>query len=287
MPAPDWRRAVHQINELSVPKARRASGRFTLEGYRSLERAFRNQAPLECVLVSERLTARPNERNTRILEEVRARGLPLHCVPDGVMDGLTGGRGLGDVFAVLRRPPVPGLADLIRPGDARTLLVVGWNLADPGNTGAVIRSALAAGAAGFVAVGTTDPWHPKAVRTSMGSLFALPILEEPNPGTAWMDRLHAAGFATFASVCRDAEPLNQLRNCPLRTALVMGGEAFGLPDDLAARTTRRVTIPMPPGVDSYSINAAAAVLAYTLMQAPAPDVSLTAPPISFTERPHF
>jgi tRNA G18 (ribose-2'-O)-methylase SpoU len=46
----------------------------------------------------------------------------------------------------------------------------------------------------------------------------------------------------------------------------MGSEAFGLPDPLAALARLRVTIPMPPNVDSYSINAATAVLAYTLMQ---------------------
>ncbi len=273
-PAPEWRKAVHQIQELSVPKARRRLGRFTLEGYRSLERAFRNEAPLECVVISEAVMSRSNERNSRIVDETLARNLPLHAVPDAVMADLTRGRGLGDVFAVLRRPPVPDVADLIRPGE-RTLLVVGWNLGDPGNTGAVIRSALAAGAAGFLAVGTTDPWHPKAVRTSMGSLFALPILEWNGPDVSWLERLHENSFETLATVCRHAEPLNGFRSVPDRVALVMGSEAFGLPDALAERMSRRITIPMPPGVDSYSINAATAVLAYTLMQAPRRDVSLT------------
>lgn len=266
MSAPDWRKAVHRIHELSVPKARRRLGLFTLEGYRSLERAFRNEAPLECVLVSETVAAGGNERNARLIAETRVRNLPLHTVPDSVMATLTQGRGLGDVFAVLRRPPEGSLRELIR-AEGRTLVVVGWNLGDPGNTGAVIRSALAAGAAGFLAVGTTDPWHPKAVRTSMGSLFALPVLE-PSADETWLESLQAEGFETLAAVCRNAEVLNHLAGIPDRIALVMGSEAFGLPDDLADRMSRRVTIPMPPGVDSYSINAATAVLAYTLMQAP-------------------
>ncbi|MCC5844092.1 MAG: RNA methyltransferase [Verrucomicrobia bacterium] len=274
MPAPEWRKAVHLIQELSIPKARRRSGRFTLEGYRSLERAFRNGAPLECVVISETVMNRSNERNARVVDETLARDLPLHVVPDGTMAELTRGRGLGDVFAVLRRPLEPALADLIRP-EGRTLVVVGWNLGDPGNTGAVIRSALAAGAAGFLAVGTTDPWHPKAVRTSMGSLFALPILEGPAAEDAWLRNLDDAKFETLATVCRNAEPLNRMGPLSDRIALVMGSEAFGLPDALADRMSRRVTIPMPPGVDSYSINAATAVLAYTLMQAARDDVSLT------------
>jgi TrmH family RNA methyltransferase len=274
MSAPEWRKCIHLIQELSVPRARRRSGLFTLEGYRSLERAFRNGAPLESVLVSETVIAGGNERNARVVEEANRLGVPLHAAPDDVVSELTGGRGLGDVFAVLRRPPEPKLEELIRP-EGRTLLVVGWNLGDPGNTGAVIRSALAAGAAGFVAVGTTDPWHPKAVRTSMGSLFALPILDCPDAEEGWLSSLKESGFETVASVCRDAEPLNDIKRVAPRTALVMGSEAFGLPDELAARMDRRVTIPMPGGVDSYSINAATAVLAYTLMQLPQHDVSLT------------
>lgn len=267
MSAPEWRKAVHCVNQLSLPGGRRALGLFTLEGYRSLERAFRNGAPLEAVLVGEEIVARETERNVRIVAETRSRGLPLHVVPDGVMAELTRGRGLGAVFAILRRPAEPELAELVRAA-GRTLVVVGWNLGDPGNTGAVIRSALAAGAAGFVAVGTTDPWHPKAVRTSMGSLFALPVLEMAEAEGGWLEVLHGLGFETVASVCRDAEPLNRMEPCGVRTALVMGSEAFGLPEALAGRMRRRVTIPMPAGVDSYSINAAAAVLAYTLMQQP-------------------
>jgi tRNA G18 (ribose-2'-O)-methylase SpoU len=50
-------------------------------------------------------------------------------------------------------------------------------------------------------------------------------------------------------------------------AVVLGSEAFGLPEELGAACDRRLCIPMPDGVDSFSVNAAAAVLAYTLMQA--------------------
>jgi TrmH family RNA methyltransferase len=141
--------------------------------------------------------------------------------------------------------------------------VVGWNLSDPGNTGAVIRTSLAAGAAGFVAVGDTDPWHPKAVRTSMGSLFALPVRTVEHD-SEWLRACRTHGVEIFATDCREGEPLPGARPRGGRLALVLGSEAFGLPEDVLARVDRRVTIPMPAGVDSYSVNAAAAILAYTL-----------------------
>jgi TrmH family RNA methyltransferase len=265
MPAPLWRLTVETIRRLALPRHRQELGLFSLEGFRSIERALRNQAPIQDVVVSERFAASSAVRNTRILADVAVRGLPLHIAPDAVIDELTQGRGLGDVFATLRMPPAADWDDFCAP-QGRSLVLVGWNLVDPGNTGAVIRSALAAGARGFVAVGTTDPWHPKSVRTSMGSLFALPIRRvEDDEG--WIDALHGLGFETFATVCRDAEVLPDVRLRSERIALVLGSEAFGLSDAVAARMRRRVTIPMPEGVDSYSINAAAAVLAYTLLRA--------------------
>lgn len=262
-PAPDWRKTLQLVERLSVPRGRRETGLFTLEGHRAMERAIRNHAPLERVLVSEAFATSTQSRETRIVKEVERLGVPLDVAPDGCIRELTGGRGLGEVFAVMRRPPEPAWEDLY-PAGKRSLALVGWNLGDPGNTGAVVRSALAAGASGFLAVGTTDPWHPKAVRTSMGSLFALPVKRVAED--EWIHILHGRGIETIASVCRDATPLPRFQTQAPHLALVMGSEAFGLPGDIAHRLRRRVTIPMPPGVDSYSINAAAAVLAYTLLQ---------------------
>lgn len=262
MAAPDWRILTQLLKQLAVPKGRRATGLFSLEGCRSMERALRNGAPVREVLVSERFAAAETARERAILEEVRSRALPLRVAPDAEVAALTGGRGLGEVFAVMPLPAEPAWEDFVRK-EGRSLVMVGWNLGDPGNVGAVIRSALAAGAVGFIAVGSSDPWHPKSVRTSMGSLFALPI-RRVRDDTAWLPALTGLDFETVATVCRDAEPLPDFRLRGSRTALVLGSEAFGLPDELADRLDRRVTIPMPGGVDSYSINAAAAVLAYTL-----------------------
>lgn len=270
MAAPEWRKTAQRLERLSTPRGRRETGLFSLEGYRAMERALRNDAPITEVLVAEEFLNAPNSRKTQILGEVSRRELPLRVAPDGVVAELTGGRGLGNVFAILPLPPEPSWDELF-PKTGRGLVVVGWNMGDPGNTGAVVRSALAAGASAFLAVGVTDPWHPKSVRTSMGSLFALPILHVE--GEEWIGEFHRRGVETLATVCRDAETLPGFTPGAERLALVMGSEAFGLPDDLAGRLRRRVTIPMPEGVDSYSINAATAVLAYTLMQKPGVNLS--------------
>ena len=264
MVAPEWRILLQLLKQIAIPRGRASTGLFSLEGYRSMERALRNDAPIREVLVSRKFAEAVTAREIAIMEEVAKRALPLRIAPDEDFAELNAGRGIGEVFAVMPIPEEPDWSAFVRP-QGRSLLMVGWNLGDPGNTGAVIRSALAAGCSGFLAVGTTDPWHPKSVRTSMGSLFALPI-RRVEEGSDWLEALHGQGFESVGTVCRDAVPLPELHLSGKRTALVMGSEAFGLADEVADRMQKRVTIPMPAGVDSYSINAAAAVLAYTLMQ---------------------
>ncbi|MGA0332445.1 MAG: TrmH family RNA methyltransferase [Kiritimatiellia bacterium] len=264
MAAPEWRLLLQLLKQLAVPKGRQTTRLFSLEGFRSMERALRNDAPVREVLISRRFAEAETSRERAIVAELEEKGIPLRIAPDADFAELNAGRGIGEVFGVMPIPEEPDWEAFAR-AQGRSLLMVGWNLGDPGNTGAVIRSALAAGCSGFLAVGTTDPWHPKSVRTSMGSLFALPI-RRVEAESDWLQSLHDLGFESVGTVCRDAVPLPELLLHGDRTALVMGSEAFGLEEELAARMRQRVTIPMPEGVDSYSINAAAAVLAYTLLQ---------------------
>lgn len=263
--ASEWRLLVERIKRLAVPSGRAVLGEFTLEGHRSMERALRSEAPLKEALVSQAFADSESQRERKILQMLGERDIPIRIAPDDCIRELVGKRRIGEVFGLLTQPEIPDWEGLFA-GEGRRLLMVGWNLGDPGNTGAVIRSALAAGASGFLAVGTTDPWHPKAVRTSMGSLFKLPILRV-DAESAWQSALAERGVELFATGFENAEPLPAVRPQRDRIALVLGSEAFGLPPELAASCDRRITIPMPEGVDSFSVNAAAAILAYTLLNA--------------------
>lgn len=264
MSAPAWRLALQEIKRLAVPEGREALGKFTLEGLRSMERALRNQTPIECALVSSRFVEEGNSRNHQLLDACMSRGVEVLIAPDQDFAELTGGRGLGDVFAILPLPPAPRLSDVFSKRAGRQLIVVGTETADPGNTGAMIRSALASGAAAFVGVGRCDPWHPKSVRTSMGSLFKLPILRMDLDGL--LQQLRALEVETIATVCRDGDALGRFAPDGERMAIFMGSEAFGLPDELVARLDRRLTIELPEGVDSFSVNAACAVICYQLLR---------------------
>ena len=161
-------------------------------------------------------------------------------------------------------PPDPG--ELLS-ADPCALVAVAVDVEDPGNVGALMRTSLAVGVAAFAAVGISDPFHPKAVRTSMGAVFKLPVLKRTDPG-ACLDVLAANGVGTVGAVSRDGVPLPEYRRPAGRLALLVGSEAFGLPDAVVARLDGRVSIPQSSEVDSFSVNAAAAILLYSLRVAP-------------------
>jgi TrmH family RNA methyltransferase len=134
-------------------------------------------------------------------------------------------------------------------------------VADPGNVGTTIRSAHAL-ADGPVVLGPdcADPWSPKAVRASMGSVFARP------PARAGLDELDGT---TVALVTHDAPPIWELERDegggPRPIVLCLGAERAGLPSDVLERCSRRARVPVrPDGPDSLNVAMAATAALYEL-----------------------
>lgn len=179
------------------------------------------------------------------------------------------GRGGGAIVGLAALPALPDLdAFRERLGSARDreratgMILVGVDVEDPGNVGALVRTALASGADAYVRCGSGDPFHPRAVRTSMGAVFRLPLVDGGAPA-GLPKRLRAAGWRALGAVARGGtSPVEGfVAVAPDDVAVLLGSEAFGLDEDTVHKLDARVTIPMPDGVvDSFSVNAAAAIL---------------------------
>jgi TrmH family RNA methyltransferase len=140
------------------------------------------------------------------------------------------------------------------------LVVVLAGVQDPGNLGTILRSAEAFGASGIIALpGTVNTWNPKTVRASAGSVFRLPVL------TASLDEclnnLRESSMRVITTTVREGDPADML-NFTGPIALLIGNEASGIADDIAAHADSRVTIPCPGPVESLNAAVAASVLLY-------------------------
>jgi TrmH family RNA methyltransferase len=143
------------------------------------------------------------------------------------------------------------------------LLAILHGLQDPTNAGSLVRSALAAGLTGVLSTeGTVDPFHPRAVRASMGACFRLPVVCDLPQAELW-DSLRRADYRILAL---DPHAKTLLHELPLEapTAILLGREGTGL--ETATRRICHVTarIPMADGVNSLGVAAAGAIAFYML-----------------------
>lgn len=247
---------IRRLRELRRdPARRRAEAVFLAEGLHLAEEALRSAAALELAVYSARLTARPE--GLELLARLGAAGAELIETSPDVLDRLQDAASPQPLLLVAARA-APALDAALATEDA--LVVVADGLQDPGNLGGLVRTADAAGAAAFVAVGdAVDPYHPRAVRATMGSIFRLP------PVTAAREvlgaQLDARGFrrigtAAAAPIAYDRQALTG------RVALFFGREGIGLSPELLAQLDATVSIPMRHGVESLSVGAAAAVILF-------------------------
>jgi TrmH family RNA methyltransferase len=258
-----WHTVRTMIERTATAKGQAASGYFSIEGTRLHERALRANCWPTAVLVTQSVWQNPREREAAVLQQLANQNIPCHPIADTEMDTLTQGRRLGGLIGLLPLPQPINLADWLAVHPTPTLLVA-VDVVDPGNVGGLLRTAHALGADLFVTVGGSDPFHPRAVRTSMGSLFKLPTVSATLPDLFAM--LQTASLQTIGAVAENGIPLPQLNVGSGGTAVFMGNEYWGLPDELLAQLDQRITIPMTPGIDSFSVNAAAAIVLYELQR---------------------
>lgn len=193
-----------------------------------------------------------------LAQRAAAAGARVVEVSRPVLEAMSPVRSVSGVVAVCERPAVDPRT-LLAP--APPLVLAGLGIQDPGNVGALIRSADAGGATGLLLDGrSADPWGWKALRASMGSVFRLPVYRDA--GALEQLRLwQRDGVRIAATDAREGVPMADagLRG-PL--AIVMGGEGAGLPADVLRFADLRVRVPMRPRVESLNVAVAAALLIY-------------------------
>lgn len=216
-----------------------------LEGPKLLAEAVATGAPLEAVYVSDPAAVD--------LSGVEA---PVRVLQRGVLERVADTVTPQPVLAVCRAVDVP-LADVL----SATFVVVCVDLQDPGNAGTILRSAEAAGAGAVVLAGASvDPYNPKAVRASAGSLFHVPVVRH-GEAAGVLDALGARGVRRLGTIASGGDDLDDV-DLTGPVALVLGNEAHGLPAAADQRLDGHVTIPMAGRSESLNVGMAAAVLCF-------------------------
>lgn len=232
------------------------AGFFIAEG----DPVVRRAAATGCVPRSLLLSP---QRLADLSPDLAALGCPVLVASPAVLHAVTGFHVHRGMLASFRRPAQRTAAAVLARA-TRVVVLEGMNNAT--NLGAVFRSAAGLGMDAVLLTRTCcDPLYRRAVRVSMGEVFAVPY--------AWLDDwpgaltgLREQGFSVLAlTPDADAVPLQQVRLADgQRAAVLLGAEGPGLTGPALAGSTLRVRIPMAAGVDSLNVGAAAAVACWAL-----------------------
>lgn len=231
-----------------------------------LRTALRAGTPIESVYLapegaSDRLAA-------EACEQAASAGARLFHLAPGVLERVADTVTPQPVLAVLPMmddgaEPLIGTPALAPPPGS--LLVVLVDVRDPGNAGTVLRTADASGARGVLFSGdSVDPYNPKTVRASAGSLFHVPFGVQPDP-VALAGALAGAGYRTLATVVRGGDDYAAL-DWGVPTAVFLGNESSGLGADMVDAIAGTLGIPMEGQAESLNVGVAAAVVCFEALR---------------------
>jgi TrmH family RNA methyltransferase len=213
------------------------------------------------------LTAAARARYGGLAAQASRQGAEVATVSGEVMVDLAQTVTPQGVLAVCRFVDVP--LDALT-GAAPRLAVILANVRDPGNAGTVLRTADAAGAQGVIfSSASVDPYNSKCVRASAGSIFHLSLVHGGQVADA-VAQLREAGLRVLAADGNATRSLDEVEPRGLLaepTVWLLGNEAWGLPDEIAALADESVAVPIYGRAESLNLAAAAAVCLYASARA--------------------
>ena len=238
----------------SSSSARAENGLFVLEGLRLCSDAFLNGIRFDKLIVSFTAADKYNSE----ISEFSAIADECIKVPDNLFEKISDTKSPQGIIALCRIPE--SAARSISPAGRYVALE---NISDPSNLGAVARTAEALGADGLIVSSDgCDPYSPKVLRSSMGTVLRLPVFVLDN----FSVQLKKTGLKTYACVVdSSAESISEQKfsdGC----AVIIGNEANGLTEKTVMTAYRRVTIPMKGKAESLNAAAAAAIAVWEMMK---------------------
>lgn len=256
-PLPD---SVKQIRQLRSRTERERTGLFYIEGARIVMQAIQAGAKLERgVIAPDLLHDTPHAAQT--VAALRTTGVPITELSPSQFEAISFKENLQGIGAVVRMQ-IQSITQLAPDLPQRWVALDG--VGNPGNLGAIMRTCDAVGCTGLMLLGNTvDPFHPLAIRASMGSLFALKMVRAPfDEFAAWKQ---AKGI-TVIGTTPDVDQEYRAVQYPSEYVLLMGSERLGLSLFQQNICDILVTIPMVGTCDSLNLGVATSLVLYELFE---------------------
>ena len=241
-------------------KQRDKQGAFFVEGIQPVTQAVRHGAPIETLLMAPELLG--DHPAASMVEEQKMAGVEVVVLSSEAFASISDRDDPTGLAAIVSARP--SLLDDLELGPESVVVALD-EVGNPGNLGAIVRTLDAVGGDGVVLMGpATDPYHPTAVKASMGTIFARPVcrVDSFEDLRAWAERERLAVVTTSAKATSDLWGTE----IPLPCVLVFGSEGRGLPADVLAAGDVALCIPIEGSASSLNLAIAASVLLYEVQR---------------------
>lgn len=243
---------VKQALKLKQKKYRELEGKFLIEGVRFIDEAVKENV-IECIFYTDKLQRVAGH------EPILHAECEKHEVSEDILKELADTETPQGAVAVVTKQNW-SINDI-----KNDFIIIADGIQDPGNLGTIIRTADAAGAGGVMIVkGTVDVFNSKTLRSTMGSIFHVPVVFYED-FESMAEELTGLGFSIFATSL-EAKDYIYNKDFKGKTAVVIGNEAKGVPEEHLNLATHKIKIPMPGRAESLNAATAASIIMFEVVR---------------------
>ena len=236
------------IKKLKERKNRSKEKKYIIEGFRLVEEGFKAGADIECLVIEEGNEQKANEFLKEYLTVSK-----IYLMKKSLFGQLIATENTQGVLAVVK---MNDSTEEIK-GDFYLLCD---KVQDPGNLGTIIRTAHAAGASGIILTkGTVDIYNDKTIRSTMGSIFYIPIIYDND--LILLKKLKDEGFSLVATSLEESKNFFD-EDLSGKVILSVGNEGNGISKEIFELADKKVKIPMPGGAESLNVGVATSIILF-------------------------
>ncbi len=237
---------IKNVRKLKEKKHRNSQRLFLVEGFRFIEEAIKSEFNIKYIFISENCTSENYDRYINFSGDV-------YTVSSSIFKIISSTDTPQGVIAVVENKVLD-----LSSNDGVYILVD--KIQDPGNLGTIIRTAHASNCLGVIITkGTVDIYNEKTLRSTMGSIFNIPIIEDKD--LSFVKELQERGYKLVTSSL-DTENNFYDINLTGKVIIAVGNEGNGISDEIYELSNEKVKIPMPGGAESLNASVAASIMMY-------------------------
>ena len=245
---------IKEIKKLKEKKYRLISNMFLVEGFRFTEEALESDFEVVHIFISAKGESKFESSSVKNKLQENTK---VYSLSDSLFKGICDTDNPQGIIAVVRNKPVEIKYD-------HGFYMLADKIQDPGNMGTIIRTAHAAGALGVIITkGTVDIYNEKTLRSTMGSIFKIPVIEDKD--LSLVQKLRDSGFKLVTSSLDTDKNFYDI-DLKEKVIISVGNEGNGISAEVYEISDFKIKIPMPGGAESLNAAVAASIMMYEVVR---------------------